>query len=248
MTSLHKKSLLSPDTRPTIGLLIVGVMGFWKWSWLGVVDGARARGANVICFSGSVINAENLDYQRNVLFDLARSQRLNGLIVWSSALDGMVGGAGMQHFCEGFRPLPVVSVERALDGFPSLLMEDYAGVQATMTHFITYHGYRRIAFMSGAKNHAGAQERYRAYVEALKQHGLPLDPALVSPPTNSWDQVESKATITAWLAAHRLDFEAIMGVNDAYTMLAVDALEARGVRVPTILPSPASTPKPTVPA
>ena len=226
-------------SRPTIGLLISSVTGFWKWPWLGVVDAARARGANVVCFSGSVIGNLGADRRQhelfrpnNILFDLVDANRIDGLVVWSSAIDGVVGGEGMQQFCERYRPLPLVCVERALTGFPSLLMDDYAGIAAAMHHFIEVHGYRRIAFISGAKNHAGARERYRAYAEALTRHGLPLDPALVTPPTSYWNDEECAANVAQWFDASRPNFDAIMGVNDAYTFVAQEILAARGIRVP----------------
>jgi signal transduction histidine kinase/DNA-binding LacI/PurR family transcriptional regulator len=221
-----------PDARPTIGLLLPALNSFWKWPWLGVVDAARVHGANVICFAGEVPDILNFDRQKNILYELVAAQRIDTLIVWSSGLDAIIGGEGMKRFCQQYHPIPIVSVERAIEGFPSLLMDDYQGVYAAMSHFIEQHGYRRIAFISGAKNHAGAQERYRAYVEALAHHGLPLDPDLVTPPTSYWSLEECSAIITHWLDERKPDFEALMGANDTFTLIALEILEARGIRVP----------------
>jgi signal transduction histidine kinase/DNA-binding LacI/PurR family transcriptional regulator len=222
-----------PDARPTIGLLLQTLdASFWKWPWLGVVDAARARGANVICFAGEVPESPGFERQHNILFKLVDAERVDALVVWSAVLDAIIGAEGIKRFCQQYHPIPIVTVERTIEGFASLLMDDYQGVYAAMTHLIEQHGYRRIAFISGAKNHAGAQERYRAYAEALAHHDLPLDPNLVTPPTSHWNDLEGRAVITHWLDERKPDLEALMGVNDSYTLFALEILAARGIRVP----------------
>jgi signal transduction histidine kinase/DNA-binding LacI/PurR family transcriptional regulator/CheY-like chemotaxis protein len=196
------------------------------------MDAARARSANAILFAGYVLDVPSFERQRNVLYELIDVERVDSLVVWSSSLDAIIGAEGMKRFCQQFHPLPLVSVERTIEGFPSALMDDYQGVYAAMIHFIEQHGYGRIAFISGPKNHAGAQERYRAYAEALAHHGLSLDPDLVTPPTSHWNDEESRAIFTQWLDERTPDFEALMGVNDNYTLVALEVLEARGIRVP----------------
>jgi signal transduction histidine kinase/DNA-binding LacI/PurR family transcriptional regulator/CheY-like chemotaxis protein len=205
---------------------------FWKWPWLGVLDAARAHSANVIRFDGAVPDIPTFDRQGNILYQLVDAERIDGLVIWSSCLETIIGAEGMKRFCRQYHPIPIVSVERTIEGVPSLLTDNYQGVYAAMTHLIEQHGYRRIAFISGAKNHASALERYRAYVEALAHHGLPLDPDLVTPPTSYWNDEESRTIFTQWLDEQKPDFEALMGVNDSYTLVALEVLKARGIRVP----------------
>ncbi|HEU5101256.1 MAG TPA: substrate-binding domain-containing protein, partial [Roseiflexaceae bacterium] len=205
---------------------------FWKWPWLGVVDAARAHAANVIFFDGRIVDVPHFERQQNILYELVDVERVDSLVVWSSGLDAIIAAEGMKRFCQQYNPIPLVTVERTIQGFPSLLIDDYQGVYAAMTHFIEQHGYRRIAFISGAKNHAGAQERYHAYVEALADHGLPLNPDLVTAPASYWSREECRAIITDWLDQRKPDFEALMGANDTFTLIALEILEAHGIRVP----------------
>src|SRR5689334_13984901 len=156
MLSSWNGSSQPPNVYPTIGLLLPALDFFWKWPWLGVADAARAHGANVICFAGEVLEIPSVDRQKNILYKLIDAKRVDSLIVWSSGLDTLLGAEGMLRFCQQYHQIPIVSVERTIEGFPSLLMDDYQGVYAAMTHLIEAHRYRRIAFISGSTNHVGA--------------------------------------------------------------------------------------------
>ena len=76
----------------------------------------------------------------------------------------------------------MVIIGRTLDGFSSLVMENYDGMRETIVHLIKVHGCRRLAFVRGPEDNFQAQERYRAYVETLETHSIPLDLNLVTPP------------------------------------------------------------------
>ena len=118
---------------------------------------------------------------------------LDGLIIWSAAIDFHLSPAEMEEFYRRYQPLPIVSVEREMAGLPSLVVDNKQAMSEVVSHLIEVHGYRRIAFIRGPEGHAGAQERYQGYVEALAQHGLPFDPTLVPPPTHWWSAEEATA-------------------------------------------------------
>ena len=48
-----------------------------------MVDAARNHDVNLLTFIGKVIHwPKNFDEQANVLYDLAKGERLDGLIIW----------------------------------------------------------------------------------------------------------------------------------------------------------------------
>jgi signal transduction histidine kinase/DNA-binding LacI/PurR family transcriptional regulator/ActR/RegA family two-component response regulator len=219
--------------RPTIGMFINNLIGNHQVQWLGAVDAARAHQANLATFAGRELGRPDHFYaQANVIYDLISPQHVDGLIIWTTTLQLFVGQQQLEAFCQHYRSLPIVSVEQPIAGLPSLLMDNQRGMCAAVNHLIEVHGLRRIAFIRGPTNHPGAQERYQGYVEALAQHGLPLDATLVSAPTRFWLPDEAAALVHQLLDEHTTEIEAIVATNDDLALGVLTALQARQIRVP----------------
>ncbi len=224
------------DTRPTIGYIAPDIHGASQLQWRGVLDAARHYDLNAICFPGSSLHIPlGFRSQSNILYDLISSQTVDGLISWASALGNYTDADELQRFHERYRPLPVVTIGRTLPGFPSLLMSSYDGLYAAMTHLIEYHGYRRIAFVRGPEDHFYAQERFRAYTDALIAYNLPFIPQLVTPPY-SWETSMGVEAMRLLLDDRQLrphvDFEVIISANDHMLLGVLEVCQARGIHVP----------------
>jgi PAS domain S-box-containing protein len=242
-----------PDRRFTIGLLTAeAFMHYAPGHWLGVIDAAQERDVNVICFLGENLQApkgfhpnvnavsdvsKTLDSPRGFhsqatsIFELASSGTLDGLIVWASVLNWFVDIDTMVDFCKRYQ-LPVVSAEVPLTGIPSVLIGDYPGMYSVVSHLIEAHGHRRIAFLRGPENHVGARERYRGYMTALADHGLALDPGLVTSPI-SWDgKAGARVLLDERGLQPRIDFDALVGANDGLVTGVHAIFEERGILVP----------------
>ena len=226
-----------PKKRPTLGLLTSQLnRGFHRAALMRIAEAAHVFGANLICFDGGILAPPGAaDAAANALYDLVGPDAVDGLIIWSSALDWIVNEAQTEAFCRRFSPLPVVTVGRAFAGIPSVLVDNYQGMRDAVCHLIEHHGHRRIAFLRGPE---GAQEeelRFRAYRDALTDHGLPLAAELISGHTN-WDRSDGPVAIADFLDARglrpKLDFDAILSVGDDMACGALETLQARGVLVP----------------
>jgi PAS domain S-box-containing protein len=216
--------------RPTIGVLISHQTHKNDYSmWQGVVGAARKRDVNVICFVGLWLQSPyGFEAQANVIYDLVSAQRLDGLVVMAGAITQFVPPEEKKAFIERFRPLPIVTLESEVAGTPNIYVDSLLNMRKAVLHLIQTHGYRRIAFIRGPENHKGANDRYRAYLEALAECGIALDTSLVTPPLNWYDGRRGMA----WLLDHRVDFEAVIGANDNLAIGAIEELQARGVRIP----------------
>ena len=169
--------------RRTIGLLIgrLGDIGYAANVWPGVADVAAERDSNLICFVGGALNAlHEFDLQRNVIYDLASPENVDGLVAMSGSLGQFVGPERVLRYYDRFRPLPMVSVAMALEGIPAVLVDNAAGVREAITHLIEVHGFRRIAFIRGPATNTEAEERFQTYREVLDEHHLPFDAGLVT--------------------------------------------------------------------
>jgi signal transduction histidine kinase/DNA-binding LacI/PurR family transcriptional regulator/CheY-like chemotaxis protein len=221
--------------RLTIGFLLASLhTGASLTIWPGLLEAARRHDVNLICFPGGRLHAaESFEVQRNFIFELATDEYLDGLITWSSTLGGVLGPAEIQAFHERYHPLTMVSLAQFMEGMPTVSLDNYLGMRSLLAHLIEVHGYHRLAFIRGPEEHYYAQERYRAYLDALQAYNLPLAPDLVTRPL-SWESGNEAVQI---LLDERglqpgLDFQAVVASSDMMALLALKNLQARGFRVP----------------
>ena len=227
----------SPNARRTIGYLATFSYGDASQpQWTGVVDAARKHDVNLICFLGRNLRSPTgLEAQGNILYDLVSPENVDGVVSWASSIGNYVTADEIRIFHEHYRPLPMVTIGKILEGIPGLLMDSYEGMRDAIVHLIRDHGYRRIAFIRGPENHLYAQQRYHAYTEALKAYGISLDPNLVTPHF-SWESFRGREAMRLLLDERKLrpqtDFEAIAVANDHLLLGALEVLRERGIRVP----------------
>lgn len=112
---------------------------------------------------------------------------------------------------------------------PMVTIENKLGTYKLVTHLIEYHGYRRIAFLSGPAEHEDSYWREQGYRQALDDHGIPFDPALVVP--GGFDDGEAKITVWKWLA-DGIEIDAIFAGDDTAAFGAISALSEAGKKVP----------------
>jgi signal transduction histidine kinase/DNA-binding LacI/PurR family transcriptional regulator/AraC-like DNA-binding protein len=222
-----------PRKRLTIGVIVDVVSGESRSSlWPGIADAVQAQGGNLLCFVGGYLrDPHNFGTRSNVIYDLIDKDCLDGLIIWASSLSSYVGYESIKSFCERFRPLPMVSIGLVLDGIPGVVVDSYQGMREALVHLIEVHGRRRLAFICGPEGHRDAEERYRSYVDVLKEYGLPFVPDLVSP-HYKWIEAGGQAAMQLLLDRRQVHFDAVAAVNDNSAIGAMEDLRARGIRVP----------------
>ncbi|MBI9049185.1 MAG: substrate-binding domain-containing protein [Anaerolineaceae bacterium] len=227
---------LNSSDRFTLGFLFASLhTGASRVIWPSLLAAAERHNINLICFPGGRLQAaDSFEIQRNAIFDLASINRLNGLITWSSSLGGVLGPAEIKAFHERYHSLPMVSLAQFMEGMPTVSVDSYLGMRALLSHLIHEHGFKRLAFIRGPEGHYYAQERYRAYLDALHSFDIPLAPQLITSPL-PW---EAGADAIALLLDERglvpgKDFDAIVAVSDLMALWALKSLQARGYEVPT---------------
>ena len=198
---------------------------------LGAVDAARERSANLICFEVGHVHSPFVNDRRQVLCEIVGPEALDGIIVWSQGIDTFVSGEELRDFLRAtcLDRLPIVSIGSA-PGIPSVSWDMGAGVHEAVSHLIEMHGRRRIAWLRGPEHQVAAQEMYRGYERALVDHGLPVDPDLVTPPRD-WGQATGIAGVHD-LFDHRQAQPDAIASADAEAIAVMDQLSHRGIRTP----------------
>lgn len=193
------------------------------------MDTVRSRGANLLTLVGGYLHHPP-DRQANILYDLVHRSDVDGVVIRGHLCveaDAQQEMAFYQHF----EPLPCVVIGRQADTVPHLLMDGYTGMRDAIIHLIETHGCRRIAFFRGPELF-DANERYRAYVDVLREYEIPFDPRLVTPLLSAWDSDEDALTSIHYLFDQQVPFDAIVTASDMLAHQTIPHLKQRGIRIP----------------
>jgi signal transduction histidine kinase/DNA-binding LacI/PurR family transcriptional regulator/ActR/RegA family two-component response regulator len=231
-------------SKRTIGLLTSIVH---QPFWLGIVDTARKRGVNLLCFMGGTLPTRGqpllrVPYPQKLpalsFFSLANSSRLDGLITWGGSKAGLsvnLDDAEMEEFIAPYRWLPIVNYEGFIQGVPSVVTDTRQGMRALIEHMIERHQRRRIAFIRGPARHLESEERFLAYQETLQQYGIPFDSALVYQ-DSQWGKIVGAEAIHTLVDNRHMrpgvDFDTVIGSEIDYAIGALQTLQEHGVRIP----------------
>ncbi len=221
-----------PSGRPVVGLLVDWLKDSYQNTLVsGVADAARELGVNLVCFTGGVLRSPYpFAVQRNAIYDLAGPENVDGLLIMSGTLGNTIGPDELARWCERYRPLPMCSIAVPLPGIPSVLVDNATGMHELMAHLIEGHGYRRLAFVRGPEANDESERRYRVYRDVLAEHGLALDPALVV--VGGFQRAASAEAVGRLWDDHGAPIDAVVAASDSMALGAIDALRARGLRVP----------------
>ncbi|NBD34780.1 MAG: hypothetical protein GVY30_02125, partial [Chloroflexi bacterium] len=147
---------------PTVGLLTYGGSDPTSHAlWAGVNDVIQAQGANLISFPAEALESEEgFLAQANILYDLVSPDIIDGLVVFGGVLAHEVGSEKSRAFIKRYSPLPMVNISEIMEGSPHVLVDNYQGMHALVTHLVEQHAYRRIGFIRGPEGHVEAETRY----------------------------------------------------------------------------------------
>src|SRR5450631_1757920 len=202
--------------------------------WRGISALAAERDFNLITFVG-VADAEYSEDrgQAALIYQLATAGRFDGMTVRSIAITREIPiDASLPDLFAQFAPRPCVSQEYVVDGIPSVMQGDYAGTAAAVQHFVDVHGFVRIGFIPGPEEQSGMDERKRAYVEVMTEHGI-FDKSLVTPALPGWVEAQARAAeLTDQLLDAHPDLQAIVTTASNVTMGTMHAISARGLTMP----------------
>ena len=199
--------------------------------WHGVADRARERNTNLICFSGGIPYwMQQYEHQKNILFNIAGHQNVNGLLIWANILSHTLDHDSLNAFCLRYAPLPMISMGMIFPSIPSIRIDMRDGICQLLSHLINEHGRRKIAFIRGLEVSQDAEDRYQAYCETLDQYGLPVNPDLVY--LGDFRRYSGRAAIQQLVDTRRASFDALVSANDNMAIGAMQALQERGFHIP----------------
>lgn len=223
----------SPPVPPTIAFLTAAMEDhFGLAMWTAIVEAAHEQNANVVTIANDLLEDSFSDTKSiDSIFRAANEDVIDAIIIYGARLGTSIPQKTFHEFCHQFTSKPVVIIGQQVDGIPSVLSDNYDGMHDLVRHLTLDHGYRRIAFIRGPEGQIGAETRLQAYKDALSESNIKFDPNLISPP-GSWEASTGENAVNLFIDERNVDFDAIVGVNDAIALDAMWALRNHGLEVP----------------
>jgi HD-GYP domain-containing protein (c-di-GMP phosphodiesterase class II)/DNA-binding LacI/PurR family transcriptional regulator len=220
----QQRTVPAARTRPTIGLITDWIDDQYQLDILnGINDLAKERDANLLCFEGGALYAENaLEARGNIVYELANHENVDGLIIGPLGIFASLNE--VIRFSEKYQPLPLVSINFEIPGVPLCVIDDY-GIRELVVHLIEAHGYRNFAVIKSP-----GTKRYDIFRETLAEFRIPADENLIV--QGDYTMASGEQAVKILLDQRRAKFEAIIACNDAMAVGALRELKARGIKVP----------------
>ncbi|MBP7962835.1 MAG: substrate-binding domain-containing protein [Caldilineaceae bacterium] len=205
----HALALIVPDIQNA----------FWTTAARGVEDAAQSRGYSVF-----LCNTDESAAKQERYLSVVISQRVDGVII--APYDTHAANLAILRR----RNVPTVVIDRHIDGWDvdTVVGDSLAATRALARHLIEL-GHKRIAMVSGPVNTSTGADRVAGYRIALAEAGIPFDSDLVK--YGEYRSISGER-LTHQLLNAETKPTAIFAANNAIAMGILDALDARGLRVP----------------
>lgn len=219
----------------TLGVMVDWVGDPYQMGLLaGVSDAIAGAGANLLCFVGGTLPANPESDARHRVFDLVGRHSVDGVVVVATTLMHEIGSAGIASYCKAhLQGLPYCSIGLELEGAASVVANNVRGVKQSIAHLVQVHAKKKIALVRGPNGNGEADQRFEAYVEALREHAIPFDPRLVF--VGNFMEQGGREAVRAFSQIPGMlleDLDAIVASNDGMAIGVLNGLTERGIAVP----------------
>lgn len=185
---------------------------------------------NIICFSGGFTGKDGRNSE-TLLFDIAGTRNIDGLIVISSAIFNTHNAVQTREFFNRYAPLPVVSIGLAVSGYSSVTVDSHSGFQKLIEHLFIDHSYRHPLFIKGPQGHLEADERYDIFCSVIEKNILAVDKPVVL--KGDFSIQAGRELILDYMSRHSPDeIDIVIASNDNMALGVMQAFSTLSIRVP----------------
>lgn len=126
--------------------------------------------------------------------------------------------------------IPLILFDRSIPQLKTsqVVIDDYQGGYAATTHLLE-QGCKRIVHFTSERNLLIYKERYRGYVDALKDNRIEFDEALV---VSGSSQLDEGRMHVEYLLKNNIQFDAIFSASDFCALGAMQVLKERNIKIP----------------
>lgn len=154
---------------------------------------AEKEDVNIIYLKGPTIpqyckdileyNSEgDYHHQFKSVFEYVHFAQADALIVFIGSITSYLSLEDTQEFLDQYAQIPYVIVQNVSEQeeVPHVVVDNYSGMKRCVEHLALEHGYKKIAFLSGPKVNADANERLNAYRDVMHSCGYPITDTMIA--------------------------------------------------------------------
>lgn len=200
----------------------------------GAMKAAEENDFNLVRFTiETYINANRYPYPLELMTAMIKKVRPDGLLFLGWSGDIAENPKKFLGLLKDLMPLPLVSIGREVENITSIHMKGGEHVKELLEHLTQKHHYKNIVFVKPII----PDNRYQDYEAYMKEHGLfkkelVLTNEDLDKPVD-WFFVKRAKKIAAILFDKRkIEVDAIMSMYTYESLLILDKLKARNLRVP----------------
>jgi len=211
----------APAKRPMVGIIVPELTNpYFAILAQEIIEAADQQSVSTTVFSASYLPTNESQY-----VELAQRLGLDGLLyigttVRNDALDKAIGS--------GFPVIVVDEPQELSVETHTVFQDDYSGAFQAVSYLVGL-GHRRIGYVSGSNDVRTAQDRFRAYSDVLRQHGI--DPEEQFRGIGSFTEEYGATALAQILASDRRPTAVFVASDIIAVGLVVSATSMR-VRIP----------------
>lgn len=197
----------------------------------GITDEAKKRGFDVYIFNAFVSSDETVKHnvgQYNI-YSLVNLALFDGVIVFSNLIQGRKIYNMVEKRLER-ASMPVVGIDAPVGEHYCVGAENYRSMKSIVEHFIEFHGFTRIDYISGQSFNSDSRMRLEAYRDALREHGIAVEEKRIFHGTFSTQHGREAAR--AILASKEELPQAVVCGNDGIALGVCSVFRENGIRIP----------------
>jgi LacI family transcriptional regulator len=176
-------------------------------------------------YSALIVNTDNDPERERAQIASLRSRQVEGLIVATARLDHPL----LDQLHQQKVNLVLVNRRTAAVDVPWITPDDTAGIEMAVKHLAEL-GHRRVLHLAGPQTTSTGVVRMRAFSNAVRDHGLDEDPALLAS-CDLWAESEGARVLRNVLDAGT-EFTAVVAGNDLIALGCYDVFAERGLTCP----------------
>ena len=198
----------------------------------GMLERAFSKNMDVCVFSmyRKYQFTEEREKGESNIFSLMNPTLFDGVVILKDTIQTPGVSDVVEERVHDFFQGPVLVIEKESRYYDSICVDDYEAIKELVHHLIQVHGYKKIAFLSGKKLHPHSQNRLRAFLDAMQEHGLSVrEDWLVD--GDFW-YTSGEQCADYLISLNEALPEAVVCANDQMAIGLCEALEKRNIFVP----------------
>ena len=141
----------------------------------GIKERAREFNADIYIFNADVVADDTVKHtigEYNI-YKLANLEQFDGVIFFANLI---LGHSIHKKIIEKIKESgkPTVCIDSTIEDFYYVGVENYPAMKAIVDHMIEVHHFTKINYISGQDFNSDSTERLAAYIDSMKEHGLPV--------------------------------------------------------------------------